>query len=573
MDTKRVAPRTVTCLRQMAVSTASAIALAVVSTSTVELLSCQKSYGYVALMAGQSAKGLNGQFNQVPVLHSNQPEEVEGPGILINTAPGSAFSPENGQALRNAEFTFDGDFGIHIHHKYFPAYRNRISASQRRSELTIGLIVLNPGSRPVHLKFSSGAVRNSFEAPYLANSLQGVRPLGPRPWNTGPGDATAVQMLRGRLDSRLSDAITVPAYGRLVLFQTDLPALGIANALLRGQSDGPFQMAVVAARKPQSESDLLQVLDSGRLAPGRVYLNRVAEIEKRQIFSRVGGVALGDAYKANVSHNLETNGPLHVPLTSTHRHHFGTQEVQVNGLASRMIDSSLDNVGTYGVRFDVDLNLKGAGPYELVLSHPAPAGSRPFTAFRGSLQIRTGEGTQDLHVVLRSGQSLGLASLNLKPGVDNPVRVSLVYPADATPGHLLSVVPTQQLSRVLNQERQVALARQAAERAATALAASRATAAGRTGLPAGGTEAGVPKLPPLVLGDGAAAMAGLQQDEPALMPPPLLQPGLSLPPLVYPPSVGPGVGPSEGPPQSSLRDRYQQALEAQQLIMRGLQDR
>ncbi|MFM1811156.1 MAG: hypothetical protein RLZZ336_94 [Cyanobacteriota bacterium] len=558
----------------MAVSTVSAIALAVVTTGAVELLAGQKSFAYVALMAGQRARSLNGQFNQVPVLHSNQPEEVEGPGILINTAPGSAFSTENGQALRNAEFTFNGEFGVHIHHKYFPVYRNRISPGQRRSELTIGLILLNPSGRPVHLKFSSGAVRNSFEAPYLANSLQGVRPLGPRPWNTGPGDATAVQMLRGRLDSKLSNEITIPAHGRLVLFQTDLPALGIANALLRGRSDGPFQMAVVAARNPQSEADVLRVLDSGQLAPGRVYLNRIAEIENRQIFSRVGGVALGDAYKASLAHNLDINGPLHVPLTSTHRHHFGTQEVQVNGLASRMIDSSLDNVGTYGVRFDVDLLLKGSGPYDLVLSHPAPAGSRPFTAFRGSLQIQTPEGGQDLHVVLRSGQSLGLTSLNLKPGVDNPVRVSLVYPADATPGHLLSVVPSQQLSRVLSQERQVALARQNAEKAARAQAAARATAARRKGqTAAAAAEPGLPTLPPLTLGDGPGAVAGLQQDDPTLMPPPPLQPSLTLPPLVYPPSVGPVVVPSQPLTQSSLRDRYQQALEAQQVIMRGLQDR
>jgi len=565
-----------TASAQWASSALTAITLALVSAAGSDVLLAQKGHTYVALMAGQSARALNGQFNQVPVLHSNQPEEVEGPGILINTAPGQAYSSENGQALRNAEFTFNGDFGIHIHHKYFPTYRNRIAPGQRRSELTVGLILINPTNRPVHLKFSSGAVRNSFEAPYLANSLQGVRPLGPRPWNTGPGDATAVQMLRGRLDSRLGNAITIPAQSRLVLFQTDLPALGIANALLRGRSDGPFQMAVVAARNPQSESDLLRVLDNGQLAPGRVYLNRVSEIENRQIFSRVGGVALGDAYKASLTHNLEINGPLHVPFTSTHRHHFGTREVQVNGLASRMLDSSLDNVGTYGVRFDVDFNLKGTGPYDLVLSHPAPAGSRPFTAFRGSLQIQTSEGTKDLHVVLRSGQSLSLASLNLKPEVDNPLRVSMVYPADATPGHLLSVVPSQQLSRVISQERQIALARQEAERITRAQAAARTTAAKRSGqtAAAAATDPGLPKLPPLTLGEASGSVAGLQQEDPFMLPPPPLQPALTMPPLVYPPSVGPVVLPSQqGLPQSSLQDRYQQALEAQQVIMRGLQAR
>ncbi len=571
MDTKRFAPRTITPLRQMAFTTVSTIGLALASAGILELFSANRALAYVALMAGQNARPLNGEFNKVPVLHSNQPEEVEGPGILINTAPGQAFSAEGGQTLKNAEFTFNGEFGVHIHHKYFPPYRNRISPGQRRTELSLGLILINPTNRPVHLKFSSGAVRNSFEAPYLANSLQGVRPLGPRPWNTGPGDATAVQMLRGRLDARLSQEITIPAYGRTVLFQKDLPALGIANGLLRGHSDGAFQMAVVAARNPQSDADLLKVLDSGQLAPGRVYLNRIDEIENRQIFSRVGGVALGDTYKASLSHNLDIKGPLHVPLTSTHRHHFGTKEVQVNALASRMLDSSLDNVGTYGVRFDVDLNLQGNGPHELVLSHPVLAGGRPFTAFRGSLQIQTTEGTQDLHVVLRSGQSLSLMGLNLKPGTDNPVRVSLVYPADATPGHLLSVVPSQQLTRVQDQERQLALARAAAEQAARAQSAARGAARGKG--QAAGSEPGLPKLPPLTLGDGPGALAGLQQEAPALVPPPPLQPSLTLPPLVYPPSVGPAVMPTTGLPQSSLQDRYQQALEAQQDIMRGLQAR
>lgn len=406
-------------------------------------------HAHVALMAGQQARPLNGEFNTVPVLHSNQPEEVEGPGILINTAPGSALAAETGMMLRNAEFTFNGEFGVHLHHKYFPPYRRQIAPGARRTELGLALILINPGNRPVRIDFSRGAVRNSFEAPYLANQLLGVKPLGPRPWNTGPGDATAVQLLRGRLDANLSRGVVLPPRTRMVLFQKALPALGIANGLLNGRSDGPFQMAVVATRAPGSDAEALAVLDRGQLAPGRVYLRRIGEINSRQVFSRVGGVALGDRYQAGLSHDLSRQGPLHVPLTSTHRHHFGTREIQVNPLASRMIDSALDNVGTYGVRFDVDLNLTGHGSYELVLSHPLPAGGmRPFVAFRGSLQIRTLDGLQEVHVGLRSGESLGLTSLNLRPGMVNPVRISLVYPADATPGHLLSVVPTSQLARV-----------------------------------------------------------------------------------------------------------------------------
>ncbi len=491
-------------------------------------------HAYVALMAGQSARPLNGRFNQVPVLHSNQPEEVEGPGILISTTPGFSYAAEGGRPLANAEFTFNGEFGIHLHHKYFPPYRSSIRSGQRRTELTIGLILINPGSQPVRFQFERGAVRNSFEAPYLGEAKMGVRPLGRRPWNTGPGDATAVQMLRGKLDRKLEEEYVLPARSRVVIFSTDLPALGIANALLKGRSSGPFQMAVVAARNPYGDTELLRVLDEGRLAPGRVYLNRITDIKTRRVFSRVGGVAIGDAYTAAISHDLSSQGPLHVPLTSTVRNNFGTRDIQVNPLATRMIDSSLDNVGTYGVRFDVDLNLVGRGPYQLVLSHPTPVGGRHFTAFRGSMQITTAEGLQEIHVGLRSGQSVALSSLNLVPGQVNPVRVSLVYPADATPGHLLSVVPDSQLAIVQDQERRLELA--------------------RASMGNGGKDLNV--VPPPAM----AAPMQLRETLPELAPPPLT---LQLDSMVYPRT------PPKMPP---LLDVYQPTLDAQQQRIRFLQD-
>ena len=545
------------------------------------VLNVASARAYVALMAGQSARPLNGQFNSVPVLHSNQPEEVEGPGILINTAPGMAYTSETGAALRNADYTFNGEFGMHLHHKYFPSGRATIAASRRRAELTLAAILINPGLMPVHIRFSRGAVRNSFEAPYLANNLMGVKPLGPRPWNTGPGDATAVQMLRGKLDSRLSDEITIPPRSRVVLFKTELPALGIANALLKGKSDGPFQMAVVAAANPQSDSEILSVLDQGRLAPGRIYLNRINEINNRSVFSRVGGIAIGDTYQATISHDLDSQGPLHVPFTSTDRHDFGTRDIQVNPLVSRMVDSSLDNIGTYGVRFDIDLNLRGHGPYELVMSHPSPMGGRSFTAFRGSIQIRTDDGLRDVHVGLRSGESLSLGQINLRPGVVNPVRVSMVYPADATPGHLLSVVPASQLALVQEQQRQQNLARFNAS----------------------------PPVPPPMAGDpgdqppppankipGATALPAIQSSPPRrfrppsapLMPPPDILRPTAIPSWLSPPPAPPasrGGSPGRPPLQvfnpaggingegadGTMVDRYRRAVEAQQRLMQGWQ--
>ncbi|MFM7170709.1 MAG: DUF3370 family protein, partial [Cyanobium sp.] len=458
-------------------------------------------------------------------------------GILISTIPGMAIAAENGLSIPMPAYTFNGEFGLHLHHKYFPTYRKSISPSQRRSELTLAAILVNPTMQPVRIRFTAGGVRNSFEAPYLANNLMGVRPLGPRPWNTGPGDATAVQMLRGRLDPQFADTLIIPPKGRVVLFQTALPALGIANALLKGRSDGPFQIAVLAAKNPQSDEDLFSVLDRGLLAPGRVYLNRIAEIQAGTIFSRVGGVAIGDHYQASLSHDLIRQGPLHVPLTSTRRTHFGTGEVQVNPLATRIVDSALDNVGTYGVRFDVDLNVLGQGTYDIVLSHPSPLGGRHFTAFRGSIELRTPDGLQSVHVGLRSGQSLSLAPLQLAAGQSTPVRISLVYPADSTPGHLLSIVPTTQFAEVKQRERRQQMAQVKPP------------------------ESPLPTPPPQVP----------QAPRPSVAPPRRSAPR-QWGPLVPPPEILRVPPPQHQRfPEGDLTDRYQDALDAQRRLLQQWQ--
>jgi len=410
----------------------------------------------VYLMAGQQARPLNGTFNNVPVLHSNQPEEVAGPGILVSTTFGDALA-ENGQRLSHATYTFNGEFGVHAHHKYHPSAQYVARYGTRRGQLTLAAIAINPGDRDVVLKFERGSVKNSFEAPYQANNLLGVIPQGHRPWNTGPGAATAAQMMRGTLDRKIPEAIRIPARSRTVIFSTDLPSNGIANALIKGRSDGPFQLAVVAAKMPMSDQEILNVLDSDRLAPGRTYLNKIDKIENKSVFSRVAGVAIGDTYQASVIHNLN-DMPLHVPLTTTNRHNFGTGENQVNPLATRMLDSSLDNIGTYGVRYDIDMSLMGSGPYKLVLSHPNLPG-RQFVSFRGSIGLKSDNGYEELHVGMRSGQSLVLKSLDLTPNMPTNIRLSLVYPADATPGHLLSVVPDTQLTMLRNQEEALEKAR------------------------------------------------------------------------------------------------------------------
>ena len=473
----------------------------------------------VALMAGQTARALQGSFNTVPVLHSNQPEAVNGPGILIDTTPGIAYA-ETGIAMANPTFRFKGPFGLHFHHLYSPSSPG-VDRLGRRPELSLAAVVINPTGVPVRLRLHRGAVRNSFTSPYRGQQLLGVKPLGPRPWNTGPGDATAVQMLRGRLDPDLPVDLTVPPRSRLVLLRTDLPALGVVNGMLRGESDGPFHLAMVAAPSPATDVEIFSILDSRRLAPGRTYLNQREAIEQGLVFSRVSGVALGDTYQASLGHDLERQGPLHVPLTSTVRQSFGTGEIQVNRLVARMPDSALDNVGTYGVRFDVDFLLRGAGTYALVLSHPEVPGSGSSIAFRGSLELRQPQGLEALHVGLRSGESLTLTTLELREDKPLTLQLSLVQPADSVPGHLLSIVPIRQLPP-----------RPTATAASTPPAAAAAAKPPRARRP---------------------RMASASGERALIVAPPILRPSTRQP-LTLP---------------TSLSDRYRQALEAQERLMRS----
>jgi hypothetical protein len=140
------------------------------------------------------------------------------------------------------------------------------------------------------------------------------------------------------------------------------------------------------------------------------------------------------------------------------------------------------------------------------------------------------------------------------------VKVSLVYPADATPGHLLSVVPDQQLAQLRQREELLAAAQASKPKAAPAAppladvaAAPAAAPAPRPAKPAAAKPAPKPKpaAPAVVMNPGWIQ---------PLPPVPVLQ---GLPPAVITPTRM----------SQSLMERYQQAVQAQQQLMNSLMGR
>jgi hypothetical protein len=123
------------------------------------------------------------------------------------------------------------------------------------------------------------------------------------------------------------------------------------------------------------------------------------------------------------------------------------------------------------------------------------------------------------------------------------VRVSMVYPADATPGHLLSVVPSSQLAQLRERERQLALA--------------------RISQPLAGPATPPPAAPP-----AQGVRAGRQPVGGPLLPPPDLPSKPPLRPQRPPWQVTPPP-PLSG---SDYVDRYRRAIEAQRQMMQGWPD-
>ncbi len=381
---------------------------------------------------------LRGQFNQVPMLQSNQPEIVQSAGVLLSTMPGTVSPHPADQAplgaIANPSYSFNGPFSLHLHHGYRPLDVSRFGGVRDRGQLFIGLIALNPTNQPIQLRFDSGQISTSFDSPYRTRDW-GAQDNATGNIRSGPGDSTALALLRQRRDWRLPPTVIVPPMSQALLFQVGIPARGTANVLARGESSGPLRLAVVATEDDPSPDAFFSILQQGQLAAGRHYLHALDRISRRDLFSRVSGVARGDRYSAEVSATLDQ--PLHLPLTTTWRKHFGTGELQMNTLLVRMPDSALENVGTYGTEYTIRLKLAGRGEQLLMFSTPPEAGVG--ATFRGTLRIDRDGRTDYVHVSQRAGDSTPVYRFPVNG--QETVTVSLVYPADATPGHLLSVVP------------------------------------------------------------------------------------------------------------------------------------
>jgi hypothetical protein len=161
-----------------------------------------------------------------------------------------------------------------------------------------------------------------------------------------------------------------------------------------------------------------------------------------------------------------SRAPISWPISSLVRGSHGTGQVQTAELKASYPGTAWAAHGNYGVEYDLRLPLRNdtGRPVSLQLALESPLkGDKPQDGlkfrqgaggsvwFRGSVEVAGLDGPEGkplgregFHLVLRSGQEgPSLGTVTLAPGAQRQLRLRLIYPADATPPQVLSLLPLQ----------------------------------------------------------------------------------------------------------------------------------
>ncbi|RMF67456.1 MAG: DUF3370 domain-containing protein, partial [Cyanobacteria bacterium J069] len=288
----------------------------------------------------------------------------------------------------------------------------------------------------------------------------------------------------GRRGAAFPDRLVMPPGSYRLLLNAPIPVatldppLNGRSTLARLRSDGAVYAASLAlfARRdaegveqaPPLE-DWVNLLETGDLATPRDRIPTPPGEPGSVIYGRVAGVAQGSRWATRITD--EPDGPhlsippagsgLSYPLSSLVAGRLGSGQVQTAPLVERYADTAYAAHGNYGVEYDLALPLHNPTPQSqrvaIALETPikedtlSQAGLRffdplpPQTFFRGTVRVRYPDSrgltrTRYVHLVQRRGdRSAPLALLELPPGSRRLVRVTFLYPPDATPPQVLTL--------------------------------------------------------------------------------------------------------------------------------------
>jgi hypothetical protein len=421
---------------------------------------------------------LPGRLDSVPMLNDNNPEVIKGPGILLSSFDGRrGFAGRPlGDPAAHLNTAVTGSFELFSHHIYAG------TPDSLDSTLWLAVVAAPRGNAPVTLRVVAGstALSQSVDpgqpaAPFLP--LPALMEQGGTPIYAGPGSRVATELLMRQRSPLVPEGWSLPPGQLSPLLVLPLPVRGLdpllngRNLQLRLQSDGPVDVATLAAFGPLDrppEPAVWQQLLGGGLSP-KEHAPSPRGASGPMVYSRVSGIQVGSAWVGRITDPGRptlsvSRAPISWPISSLERGTLGTGQVQTAPLRSFYPGTAWAAHGNYGVTYDLSLPLRNdtPRPVRLVLAFESPLktdqvlgglrfSSTPSRAvmFRGTVEVsgldtETGlaGGRRRFHLVQRAGeQGPALGSISLKPGQERQLRVRLIYPADATPPQVLSLLP------------------------------------------------------------------------------------------------------------------------------------
>jgi hypothetical protein len=431
----------------------------------------------------QEIRPLMPGLDRVPVFNSNSPELVLQPGILLSSFPpaglGSGTPPFTAPEA-HLNFGFRDRFDLFAHHIA------RAEPPEDLRTLYLGVLAGNPGPAPATIRILRGASYLSQpDAPFLALPPWQLNPQG-RIF-AGPGDRAVATVLRGQRDPSLPASVTVPPGGYALLLNAPIPVRDLTpplngrSTLLHLQGDSqPIYLASLAqfgtgpdGDRPPTLEDWQTLLATGSLAGPRDRAPSDPNVPGPLIYGRVAGIARGSRWTARLG-DIPGGDRLTIPdagqaiswgISTLVGGTLGTGQIQTAPLLRRYPDTAYAAHGNYGITYDLTLPLHNPRDrpqtVELRLETPLKFDQRPAdqpsaleffktpataTFFRGSVRVRyrSDRGlpqTRHIHLVQTRGSSGDpLITLTLGPGQNRLVRVEFIYPPDATPPQVLTLI-------------------------------------------------------------------------------------------------------------------------------------
>ena len=427
----------------------------------------------------QNVAPLPGGLDRVLLVNDNNPELIREPGILLSTFPGAG----RGVPAAHLDVALNGRFDLFSHHVYAG------KPESLDSTLWLAVLAAPRGPGPVTLKLLAGSTALSQAldpgqagAPFLplpALMVQGTTPV----W-AGPGSRVATELLSRQRSPELPASWTLTPGAPTTLIMLPLPVRGLdpllngRNLQLRLESSAPVSLATLAAfgrgNEPPAASSWAALLEGG-LSP-REHSPTPRGSKGGMVYSRVSGVQVGSTWRTRITDPGKnwlsvSRAPISWPISSLERGTLGSGQVQTAELQAFYPGTAWAAHGNYGVEYDLSIPLRNdtTKPVALQLALESPfkgdaasgglrfksiggstSGSRPVM-FRGTVEVTGLDGAspgsrplgrRSFHLVQRAGEpSPAFGTISLAPGASRQLQVRLIYPADATPPQVLSLLP------------------------------------------------------------------------------------------------------------------------------------